>query len=338
MPSNNKHILVIRLSSMGDVAMTVPVLRAFTQQYPDIKVTIVTRYFFAPFFKELPNATVFAPDLGAKHKGVFGLYKLSKELKKLEFDCVADLHNVLRTKVITFFSGMKKECINKGRAEKKALISGKYFKQLKTTHQRYADVFEKLGFPLDLSAPVFPKPQILNKKCLDLLGNKKNVKLIGIAPFAFYSSKMYPLKKMEEVIAKLSKTNKVVLFGGGAKEANTLMQFEKKYKNVVSVAGKLMLEEELAIISNLKVMLSMDSANSHLAAMYGINVVTIWGVTHPFAGFKPFNQPFDNQLVANRTDYPEVPTSVYGNKYPEHYKEASGSILVDKIVDKVRGL
>ena len=107
MPKDLKHILVIRGSAMGDVAMTVPVLRAFTEQYPKIKVTVLTRKFFKPFFRSLDNVTVFAIDVKEKHKGLLGLYKLSREIKLLNIDAVADLHNVLRTKILkTFFGGI----------------------------------------------------------------------------------------------------------------------------------------------------------------------------------------------------------------------------------------
>ena len=98
-----KHILVIRLSAMGDVAMCVPVLRAFTLQHPKVKLTVLTRPFFKPFFQDLENVTVFAADLKGKHKGIIGLFKLSRELKHLGINQVADLHNVLRTKILKFF-------------------------------------------------------------------------------------------------------------------------------------------------------------------------------------------------------------------------------------------
>lgn len=333
-----KHILVIRLSAMGDVAMTVPVLRAFTHQYPEVKTSILTRDFFTPFFRDLPQVSVFSADLKGTHKGVFGLYKLSKELRNLGIDAVADLHNVLRTNILkTFFFGKKVIQIDKGRIEKKALITGKNFKQLKTTHQRYADVFEALGFKLDLTNPTFPEKKNLNKKTQDILG-KTAYHLVGIAPFAAHEGKMYPLDAMKEVIKSLSKQYHVVLFGGGKKEIEILNELENTLENVVNVAGKLSLSEELDLISNLHVMLSMDSGNAHLAAMLGVKVITIWGVTHPYAGFAPFNQPKDYALVVDRNLYPKIPTSVYGNKYPENYKEASKSIAPEMVIQKVKAV
>ena len=320
---------------MGDVAMTVPVLKALTAQHPELKITVVTRAFFEPFFQDLKNVEVYSADLKEKHKGIFGLYKLSKELKALKFDAVADLHNVLRSKILKlFFTGKKVVQIDKGRAEKKALTSGKYFQQLKSTHQRYANVFKALGFPLDLSRPTFPRPKPLSTNLSQFISNTEQ-KVVGIAPFAAHKSKMYPLDKMENVISELSKNYNIILFGGGKSEVEVLNEIDSKNTNVSSVAGKLTLNEELILISNLDVMLSMDSGNAHLAAMLGIKTITIWGVTHPFAGFAPFNQPEEYALLADRKQFPLIPTSIYGNKFPDGYENAAGSILVDVIINKV---
>ena len=320
---------------MGDVAMTVPVLKALTAQHPELKITVVTRAFFEPFFQDLKNVEVYSADLKEKHKGIFGLYKLSKELKALKFDAVADLHNVLRSKILKlFFTGKKVVQIDKGRAEKKALTSGKYFQQLKSTHQRYADVFKALGLPLDLSRPTFPRSKPLSTNLSQFISNTER-KVVGIAPFAAHKSKMYPLEKMENVISELSKNYNIILFGGGKSEVEVLNEIDSKNNNVSSVAGKLTLNEELILISNLDVMLSMDSGNAHLAAMLGIKTITIWGVTHPFAGFAPFNQPEEYALLADRKQFPLIPTSIYGNKFPDGYENAAGSILVDAIINKV---
>ncbi|WP_274476430.1 glycosyltransferase family 9 protein [Mangrovimonas aestuarii] len=335
MSNSIKHILVIRLSAMGDVAMTVPVLRAFVKQYPGVNLTVLTRAFYKPFFKDLPNVEVFVADVKGVHKGVVGLFRLSKTLKKQGVDAVADLHNVLRSKILKGFMGnMPFFQIDKGREEKKDLTKGRIFKQLKTTHQRYADVFGKLGFPIDLSAPVFPEKANLSSEAKKLLGHK-NSKWIGIAPFAAFSSKMYPLELMRKVVEKLSENHLIVLFGGGQAETKLLDEFSSSKSNIVNLAGKLSFEDELDVISNLDVMISMDSGNGHIAAMYGVKVVTIWGVTHPHAGFVPFNQPDSLQLTADRKEYPLVPTSIYGNKYPEHYLTAAGSIKPETVIEKI---
>lgn len=338
MPDKHAHILVIRLSAMGDVAMTVPVLRALMNQYPNVKITVLTTQLFKPFFRDLENTNVFVADVKGAHKGIFGLYKLSKELKSLRIEAVADLHNVLRSNILKcFFSGYNFVQIDKGRKEKQALVSGKSFRQLKTTHERYAEVFEKLGFPVKLSNPKFPARALLNTNVKSLIGQKSN-KIIGIAPFAAHQGKMYPLDLMKQVVEALSKEHQILLFGGGKKEVEVLNKMAESFKNVINLAGKIDLDEQMDVISNLDVMLSMDSGNAHIAAMLGVKVITLWGVTHPYAGFAPFNQPEDHMLLSDRNTFPKIPTSVFGNKFPESYKEASRTILLETVVNKIKSV
>lgn len=340
--SSTKHLLVIRLSAMGDVAMTVPVLSALVHQYPDVKITLLTRAFFKPLFEQLPNVSVYEANVKGEHKGVFGLWKLFKALKTLQIDAVADLHNVLRSSILKIFfkfSGFKFVQIDKGRAEKKGLtqLNNKVFKPLKTTHQRYADVFEKLGYTLDLESNViFSKRQLTNETSQLIVSEEKQ--LVGIAPFAAFEGKMYPLDLMEEVISDLSNSDsfQVFLFGGGKKEQQVLEDWENKYSNISSVIGKAMFSEELDIISNLDIMVAMDSGNAHLAAIFGVPTITLWGVTHPYAGFYPFGQPVENALMANRENFPLIPTSVYGNKMPEGYSEAMRTIQPQDIIKKIK--
>lgn len=334
-----KHILVIRLSAMGDVALTVPVLKALIAQHSELQITVLTKPLFKPFFRDLDAVEVISADVKGAHKGTFGLYKLARTINKAhKFYAIADLHCVLRSKILKQFIKCKRfVSIDKGRVEKKQLTSGKLFKQLKTTPQRYADVFKALGYPVDLSNPTFPKKTLLNKKLNDVLGDKLNG-FVGIAPFAAHDGKMYPLELMQEVIAQLSKNYKIVLFGGGKNEEAILNRWEQFQKNTVSIAGKFTLSEELDIISNLDVMLSMDSGNAHVAAMTGIKVVTIWGVTHPYAGFAPFNQPEDYALLSNREQFPLIPTSVYGNKLPKGYKKVSASISPETVIAKIEAV
>ncbi len=338
-----QHIAVIRLSAMGDVAITVPVIRALVQQNPNVRITMVSRPFFQSFFDDIPNVDFFAVDVKGRHKGFLGLLKLYTDLKQLNIDAVADLHNVLRSQIIrTLFvlNGKKVAFTNKGRAEKKALTraENKIFKPIKTMVERHVETFKKLGFNVDLSSPKFPKKKNISNEILKVSGEKRKDKWIGIAPFAQYESKVYPQDLMQQVIDDLASDtkNKIFLFGGGNKEIEILNTFAKRKENVINVAGKLNLPQELELISNLDVMLSMDSGNAHIAAMLGTKVITLWGATHPFAGFAPFNQPIENGLVSDRDKFRLLPTSVYGNKKVEGYEEAMRTISPAIVIEKIR--
>ena len=336
-----KHLLVIRLSAMGDVAMTVPVLRVLSQSYPDLKITVLSRAFLKPLFEDIPNVNFYAADVYGKHKGVLGLYRLAKELKALGVNAGADMHNVTRTKILGFYLKLlgvsKFSKIDKGRAEKKALVKTdiKNAKQLKSTLDRYITVLNNLDLTIDLKEHQFPTNKPLSKKLIDIVGEKQN-KWLGIAPFAQYESKSYPLDLIEQVIISLTKKGyRVLLFGGGDKEVTLLNKIASKYPNTINVAGTIKLKDELSLISHLDTMLAMDSANAHLAAMQGVSVITLWGATHPFAGFMPFNQPFENALLPDLDKYPKLPCSIYGNKSCMGYEDAMRSISPEKVVNTI---
>ncbi|WP_413513754.1 glycosyltransferase family 9 protein [Myroides odoratus] len=337
-----KHIVIFRLSAMGDVAMTVPVIRALLEQHPHVRVTVVSRPFFKPFFKGIDRVDFFAVDVKKKHKGFLGLIRLYKDIKKLKPDYFADFHNVLRAQIVRILfklSGIPTAALDKGREAKKALTRSehKVFKPVQTMFENHCQTLKKLGFLVNLEQPVFPEKAPLAQE-LELYSKKQDKVWIGIAPFAQYDSKVYPLDLMQKVVDELAEQENhlIFLFGGGEKEIALLNQLKRDNDNVIVMAGKVKLEVEMNLIQQLDVMLSMDSGNAHIAAMLGGKVVTLWGATHPYAGFTPFNQPLDYCLTANREQYPLLPTSVYGNKKVEGYEEAMRTILPSTVCNKVR--
>lgn len=339
MSNTTAHLAVIRLSAMGDVAMTVPVLRALTHKYPQLKITVISRPFFKPFFREINNVDFLNFDTKGRHKGFIGILKLFQEIRSLKINAFADLHHVLRTIILRnlfALSGIKTAHVDKARAAKKALTraNNKIFEPLPSIFDRQIEVFAKLGYPVDLKDPIFPvKPQLSSQITANT--GIKNQKWIGIAPFAQYKSKVYPLDLMENLILQLSAdpNYRIFLFGGGSIEKEQLEQFVSS--NVINVAGKFNLDSELDLIANLDLMISMDSGNAHIAAMLGIPVLTLWGATHPYAGFLPFNQPLENAITSNREQFPKIPTSIYGKKMIPGYEDAMRTISVTAILDKI---
>lgn len=337
------HILVIRLSAMGDVAMTIPVLMHLLETYPKVKITVLTKPFFAHLFEHIERINVVKAEVKTKHKGISGLWILAKQIHKLKIDSIADLHNVLRSRILCGFLkvlGHDYFRIDKGRAEKKALTrpKNKVLKPLKTTHQRYAEVFRKLNLPLDKKFDIPRTKLSLSSEVKSDLNLDDSKKWVGIAPFAAHSPKQYPLKMMKKVISKLSKEHdiQIYLFGGGKKEVKKLNELAKNFENCENVAGKFSFSEELQLISNLDVMLSMDSGNGHLAAIFGVDVITIWGSTHPYAGFAPFGQTTEQQLLPNLEKHPLLPTSIYGNKKQKGYKKIMHDIDPEEVLQKVK--
>ncbi len=339
--SNSPHLLVFRLSALGDVAMAVHVLLALRRSYPGISLTFITKPHYTPVPQRIPGLKTHPAHTESRHRGLPGLWRLRTELRRLRPDGIADLHFVLRSRILGFFmkgSGIPVAQLDKGRAEKKRLTAAEHktWAPLKSTHERYAKVFESLGYPVELTGADVLKAEAW-PELTGLPRPDARTIAIGIAPFAAHEGKCYPPELMKKVLRQLGEHPdiRIYLFGGGSRETALLLEWEREFENCNCVAGKGTLSEELALISNLRLMLSMDSGNGHLAAMYGLPVVTLWGVTHPFAGFAPFGQPEANQLTSDRERFPQIPTSVYGNRVPEGYEKAMESISPARVVGRI---
>ncbi len=324
-----KRVLALRLSAFGDVAMTVPVIDAVARQYPDLQITVLSRPFMQPLFAGMPANVCFRGVNINDYKGIHGLFRLFRELKREGYDAVADLHDVLRSKVIrTLFRlwGAKTAHIDKGRAGRKALVHSekKQLNPLPTSFLRYQAVFDQLGYPVSENRfrSIFDTPHekgdCHNGKgdaslFSSLTGRPDDGKhWIGIAPFAAHPGKTLPEKTMLAAIDLLARrlNHRLFLFGGKA-EQEKLEAWAAPHPNVLSLAGKLPLAAELSLISHLDVMVSMDSANMHLASLCGVPVVSVWGATHPYAGFMGWRQ---SEARAVQQDLSCRPCSIFGNK------------------------
>lgn len=306
-----KKLLIIRFSALGDVAMTVPVVHDLAVQYPDLDITMLSRPMCAPLFALLPNNVHFvAADLKGRHKGINGLNRLLREIRFRDFDFVADFHDVLRSQWLRFrfaMAGKHVAHIDKGRKGKTALTrkNNKIFVQQATSFERYAKVLEQLGFAV--------KPEFcwLDYSAFSELTKSEGEHWVGIAPFAKHEAKTYPLEMMEQVVEALSQNTKVFLFGGGVEEKRILAELCQRHENTMLVESPNGLAGEMALMQQLDVMLSMDSANMHLASLVGTPVVSVWGGTHPYAGFLGWHQ---RETDCVQIDMPCRPCSVYGNK------------------------
>lgn len=316
--------------------MTVPIVGLLRSKYPEMKITIVTTEFFSVLYNQISNIHFLF--FKQKHKTFIGLYSLYKEINRLNPDYIVDLHNVLRTKLLRGIlllstNSVKAHLVlDKGRKEKKELINGSTFKRLKSTHQRYADVFYGLNIKLDLEKfKFYKKIDISNKKHKFNPDNK----LIGIAPFARHICKEYSMKNILELIDSLNHSCEILIFGASGNEEKKIKKICKERKNTYNVSSNYSLDEQMAVISNLELLISMDSANGHIASIFGINVITIWGATHPFTGYSPFMQPDINSITPDIKAFPKLPVTIYGSNCPENYSEAINSIKTKTILERV---
>lgn len=323
-----RNLLVTRFSALGDVAMTVPVVYSLCATNPQTKVILVTKKLPSTLFLNRPDnleIVVFNP---ARWKGVGGLWRLAAHLKKsYDIDAYADLHDVLRTKFLRLFMrlrGVRVRKIHKGRSGKRALTRSrnKVMLPLTTSRARYREVFWRMGMPREdlfdnLFTAAHPVDRSVYAKASAPRENRASdgMKWIAIAPFAAHAGKVYPLDLMRQVVDTLAKREgyRLFLFGAGEKERSVLAEWHAAYpSNTVNMAElNLGLASELALLYDCDAIISMDSANMHLASLVGLRVVSIWGATHPYCGFLGWRQKKGDAV---QLDMVCRPCSVFGNK------------------------
>ncbi|HOU96967.1 MAG TPA: glycosyltransferase family 9 protein [Bacteroidales bacterium] len=315
------RILVIRLSAMGDVVLTLPVLHAFRKEYPEVKIMVFTKPVFRDFFISDPETELFAPDLKSGYKGLSGIIKLYFQLRRTgRFDYIIDLHNVIRSRVIDFFfrvTGVPVFILDKGRREKRELISGRKKVRLKHSVERYCDVFAAAGFNIKpvVGKILFPA-RVSEKKVSILFGDKfddKSALHIGVAPFAKHELKQWPVENMIALLKMISARKKVWFWlFGGADEYRKVEEIEKAVGSATNLCGRMTLSDQIAIMERLSFMIAMDSSNMHMASLAGTSVISIWGGTDPLAGFGAWGQPEEYSIKIPFEVLNCRPCSVYG--------------------------
>lgn len=292
--------LIIRLSALGDVAMTLPLVIDYATKHPEKEIYYLTQTFFGQLLKDAPSNLHTITLNHKEYQGWKGIRKLTNIAKQLQPDEVVDMHNVSHSWKIDLamaLRGKRVLMLKKNRRERKLILQHK--KVATPFTQRYKDLLESL----DHTQLSFVPQQASNPT------NK-----IGIAPFARYSNKAYPLNKIETLVQLLlEQTNdEIHLFGSRGAEQELLEKIAQKDERIISHAGKHKLNEELSWMSQMRVMVTMDSANMHLASMVGTHVVSIWGSTTPACGFLGWNQDIQDAIIAN---IPCQPCTIAGSNH-----------------------
>lgn len=348
MPRNKEEraVLISRFSALGDVAMTLPSVYDACSANPDVRFFYLTRHHPAQVFINRPANLTMAPVNLDNYKGVAGMWRLSRALRKrYGITDYVDLHDVLRTKMLRLFmrlQGVRVSSLDKGRRAKKELTRrhDKVLTQLKPMPERYRDVFYRAGVavsndfeslwgkgkgdPAAFAAVSGPKPE--------------GEKWIAIAPFAKHKGKIYPIEQLERVIEHFDRKGdtKMFVLGFGETENELIGRLSRRYKSVVNMAeANLGIAAELSLLSHCDVMLSMDSANMHLASLVGLRTVSVWGATHPYTGFLGWRQRTRDVVQLDMTCRP---CSVFGDKpcFRGDYHCLAG-ITPKMIIEKIEG-
>lgn len=333
-------LLIIRMSALGDVAMTLPVIYSVARQYPQWNIKVLTQHFFSKLFVNHPeNISFILAYPKGRHRGIAGLLRLIARIRKEQVDVVADFHNVLRSRIICLFlwlTGIPVAIVNKDRNGRRKLTRVKNKQLVAQTNYvlRYSHVLAQLHLPVTLTF----NSLFADKGDLSLLPSVLQTAAstcrIGIAPFARYDTKTYPVQQMEQVLRILSaKGCRLFLFGSSGEEKRVLDAWAQQYPACISLPGMLELRQELILISHLDLMISMDSANMHLASLVNTPVISLWGSTTPLSGFLGWRQSAGNAICKQ---LPCQPCSISGlRKCPMRHFLCMKSVTPEEICLKV---
>ena len=340
---DKQHLLLIRLSALGDVVMLLPVVRSMREQYPEVRLSVLSQPFARPFFEAIEGVNFIEADIRNRHHVFGGLWHLARKIEKENsFTAIADVHCVIRSWVLLFFLRLlhlphwyRTASIRKGRKEKELLTreKGKILQPLKHSVKRYAEVLHRLAFRVQVPYELGGLASIELPDAVQPLFAKTRLR-VGVAPFAKHKGKIYPLERTQELVKRLVRQDiQVFLLGGRGDEKDLLERWATKPNIVVLPAYNLNLLEELSVMQRLDLMVAMDSANMHLASWAGTHVLSIWGATHRYAGFYGWGQ--SENLAVEREDLPCRPCSIYGNKPCMRGDYACLDISIDEIFKRI---
>ena len=326
--------LIIRLATLGNVAMTVPVVASLSKRYPNDRFIIAAKKKLGAMFASMPNVEFREVDNHLGWRGVIAVWRAWRD----EVDAVVDLQNVLRTRVFCHLmrlSGKRVTTVRYGRIRKHLMtVWGIGRRPLPTEFERYKDAFRRAGLETDDAFEALPVNKTAAMVVRKTFGRKTG-RWVGLAPFAKSKSNMLPYRVTKEVIERLIQDpqTQVFLFGAGVIECEMLRQWACVFPRTQSVAGSLKLEEELELMRQLDVMICMDSANQHLSSLVGLRALSIWCATHPNIGFAGWKQHPED--IIQRHDLHCRPCTCHGTNHCRYGNFACRQIEAEKIIQQI---
>ena len=310
---NTNKILILRLSSIGDIILSTFFIRQVANAFPEYQIDFVIK-------KQFENLLLDNPYLKKilclyPEKGITQLIKLKKEIKNSNYKYIFDLHNNIRTRILLL--GLIKSRIWRIKKEKFKRVLLVYlkwnrYKKIKPIPIRYLDVGREAGVIDDEKGlELFWEnnaEENLKKKYPVLLDDPYFV----LAPGAGFYSKKWPIEYFMELVEMLTQNRKekIIILGGYSDmdDGNEL----NLNNSVINLTGKLELIESAIVLKNAKVLVSNDSGLMHMATAVNTPVLAIFGSTVEELGFFPFR---NKHCIIQNTKLNCRPCSHIGKDY-----------------------
>jgi lipopolysaccharide heptosyltransferase II len=295
MPGFQK-ICIIRLSSIGDIILTTPLLRSIRKKYPDASITYITKKQYAGLLVDSPYISeLIAFD---KSEGFRGLRNIKRRLKSQQFDAFLDIHKNWRSRFLRWGLGAQLIASYPKYIIRRALLVKlkiNFYRHIRPVYLRYFEAARKLGVQYDgegseIHFPVAATEKV--KALLSSLGYKFDTQLVVICPGATYFNKKWLSGGFVKTARHLinAKSAFVIMHGGPEDKDQCKIIATETGPGAFSMAGTLSLPETAALLRLSTLVIANDSGLLHLAQSQKRPVVGIYGPTTRELGFFPIEQ------------------------------------------------
>lgn len=289
-------ILIIRLSSIGDIILTTPLLRSVKKTYPDASITYITKKQYAGLLADSPYISELIPF--DQSEGFRGLRKIKRRLRNQHFDACLDIHKNLRSGFLRFGLGARLiTTYPKYIIRRSLLVRFKFnlYRHIKPVYLRYFEAARKLGVHYDGNGSEIHFGQAATEKATGILsglGYKFDRPLIVICPGATYFNKKWlPGGFVSTARQLMDERSAFVIIHGGRDDKDQCESIAKEIgAGAFSLAGTLSLPETAALLRLSTLVIANDSGLLHLAQSQKRPVVGIYGPTTRELGFFPMEQ------------------------------------------------
>ncbi|HEX2898747.1 MAG TPA: glycosyltransferase family 9 protein [Bacteroidia bacterium] len=275
-----KKILVIRLSSIGDIVLTSPIIRSLHQCFPEAAIHFLTKKAFGSLLQHHPQIAkvhLYDGDLGAT----------IRELKAEGFDQVVDLHRNLRSRRIKLQLGVAATTYSKDRWA--VVLHTKFgIGKLPKVHtvERYARAIQPLGCRLDDRGLDFFLPDEARVLAQAIVGRHFSEKPIAVVLGGNYFTKRWPKEYFVDLLNGLSLP--VLLLGGKSEAEDAQWITERLTVQVLNTVAQHDLLLSAALLEKSRFVITHDTGLMHIATALGLPIYSIWGNTVPELGFAPY--------------------------------------------------
>ena len=276
-----KKILVIRLSSIGDIVLTTPVLRSLRQGQPSAEIHFLTKKAFLPLLQHNPNV-----DRVIAFEG--DLHATLRTLRAESYDFILDLHNNLRSLLIRLRLPLVAAAVYPKDTLRIKLYTRFRIGRLPARHTvaRYAVALRKLGCHLDEGSLDFPLPDAARLLAGQLIQRHFTRMPIAVALGGNFATKRWPKEHFAALLQQLG--TPVILLGGPAERADAEWIASQLQQQCLVAAGEYDLLLSAALMAHCGRAITHDSGFMHIGVALGVQLYTLWGSTVPELGFGPY--------------------------------------------------